>query len=354
MSVLDLVRPSLAGLSPYKAAEQVVDTVRLNANESPFDTASENFRRPLNRYPEIRPQRLRQLLASRFSCRNDQLLVTRGSSEAIDLLIRAFCTADRDNIIVTSPTFSMYAHYAMVQGAEVRDVPLNADSDFTLDEAALADAVDEHSKLIFLCSPNNPTGTSLSRDTIERVLEIARGRAAVVVDEAYIEFSEAESITELLQTCEHLVVLRTLSKALAFAGARCGAVMADPTLIGVLDAIQSPYALSTPVVECVEDALTGDNIQRAEEQVSLLVSERERLRTELQALGTVTHIWPSDANFLLVEFADVQKVLEATRDAGVLLRYFGGELASCARISIGTAEENDAMLAAVRSTEATQ
>ncbi len=354
MSIVDLVRPELAGLSPYKAAEQVVDTVRLNANESPFDTASEQFRRPLNRYPEIRPQRLRSLLSERFGCREEQLLVTRGSSEAIDLLIRAFCSAGSDNIIVTSPTFSMYGHYAGIQGADIRDVPLDAERDFALDEQALLDAIDERTKLVFLCSPNNPTGTSLSRETIVRVLEATRGRAAVVVDEAYIEFSSENSATELLGDYEHLVVLRTLSKALAFAGTRCGTVIGDPTLIGVLDAIQAPYALSTPVVECVEDALTGDNIQRAADQVALLASERERVRAELQALSIVTRIWPSDANFLLVEFDDVQQVLDATRKAGVLLRYFGGGLAGCARISIGSAAENDAMLDAVRQTENTQ
>ena len=354
MSLLSLVRPELAGMRPYQAAEQVNDTVRLNANESPWPTAAEQFRRPLNRYPEIRPQKLRERLAERFGCGPEQLLVTRGSSEAIDLLIRVFCREGKDAIVTTSPTFSMYAHYAVVQGAEVRDVPLDADSDFALDEAALEDAVDECSKLLFLCSPNNPTGTTLARETIERVLEFARGRVAVVVDEAYIEFSEAESVIELLDRFDNLIVLRTLSKALAFAGARCGAVIADAGLVGVLDAIQAPYALSTPVVECVEDALTGDNIQRAEDQVSLLVGERERVRSELQAMESVTRIWPSDANFLLVEFADVDGVLQATRDAGVLLRYFGGDLHACARISIGTAEENNAMLAAVRATETTQ
>ncbi len=350
MSVVDLVRPELAGMSPYKAAEQVVDTVRLNANESPFDTASQQFRRPLNRYPEIRPQRLRSLLATRFGCAENQLLFTRGSSEAIDLLIRAFCTADTDNIIVTSPTFSMYGHYAKIQGAEIRDVPLDADRDFALNEQALFDAIDEHSKLLFLCTPNNPTGTSLSRDTIVRVLEQTRGRMAVVVDEAYIEFSSDSSTTELLQEFDHLVVLRTLSKALAFAGARCGTMIGDPELIGVLDAIQAPYAVSTPVVECVEDALTGDNIQQAADQVALLISERERMRAALESLSGVRRIWPSDANFLLVEFEDVQTVLSATRDAGVLLRCFGGDLAGCTRISIGSAAENDAMLAAVRAT----
>ncbi|MEM9403563.1 MAG: histidinol-phosphate transaminase [Pseudomonadota bacterium] len=351
MSVLDLVRPALAELTPYKAAEQVFDTVRLNANESPFDTASADYRRPLNRYPEIRPQRLRALLAERFGCATDRLLVTRGSSEAIDLLIRAFCTAEQDNIVVTSPTFSMYAHYARVQGADVRDVPLLAADDFALDESALQGVIDQRSKLLFLCSPNNPTGTSLPRATIERVLERTRGRLAVVVDEAYIEFSDAASVATLLDRYEHLIVLRTLSKALAFAGARCGAVIANAALVGVLDAIQAPYALSTPVVECVEDALSGDNIERAEQQVSLLVSERERVRAELESMSIIARLWPSDANFLLVEFTDVHKVLEATRNAGVLLRYFGDALDACARISIGTAAENDAMLEAVRSTE---
>ena len=352
MSIKDLLRPEIAAMRPYSAAEQVFDTVRLNANEAPWDTAGDRFRRPLNRYPEIRPQQLRQLMAERFDVATDSVLVTRGSSEAIDLLIRAACNAGTDNIVTTSPTFSMYRHYADIQGAFVREVPLDKDNDFALDSEALLDAVDDETRIVFLCSPNNPTGTSIPLDLMEGVLRQLRDRCIVVVDEAYIEFSKHLSMTSKLARFPNLVVLRTLSKALAFAGARCGTAIGDPELIGVLDAIQAPYAVSTPVVETVEDALTGDNIERAAAQVATLIAERERVRAELEGLPQVEKIWPSDANFLLVRFRDVDSVLQSTREGRVLLRYFGASLGDCARISIGTVEENDAMLNCIRDLEA--
>lgn len=344
MSAVNLIRPELKAMQPYAAAEQVTDTIRLNANESSWQNDADHFRRPLNRYPEIRPAGLRALLADRFGCRPEELLVTRGSSEAIDLLIRAFCRAGTDAILTATPTFSMYEHYARIQDAAVHSLSLDASNDWSLDTDALLAKCDETTKLVFLCSPNNPTGSSIGTTQIETVLERLAGRSAVVVDEAYIEFSTQSSVVDLLSRYDNLIVLRTLSKALAYAGTRCGAVIAREPVIRILDAVQAPYALATPVVEQVEDALRGDLAARAADEVSTTIDERVRVAKALSALDSVVRVFPSDANFLLVRFRDAQAALRATRDSGILVRAYGGELKDFLRISIGSRDENAALI----------
>ena len=351
MNIADLARPEIRQLKPYEAAIQVTDTIRLNANEAPWASGADAFRRPLNRYPEIRPARLRDALAERFGASPAGLLVTRGTSEAIDLLVRAFCRAGVDNIVTTRPTFSMYRHYAEIQGAGIREVATDPERNFVPDPDALQGACDDNSRLVFLCTPNNPTGTILPRALIEGILETRRTTSAVVVDEAYIEFSAQDSVVELLDRYPNLIVLRTLSKALAFAGARCGAVMGPPAVIDLLNAIQAPYAMSTPVVECVEDALSDRWLGEASDKIAGIVSEREKLSASLGVLSFVRRVWPSEANFLLVEVDAVDRVMAAARDAGILLRYFGGDLADCVRISVGTEDENKALLAALQALE---
>ena len=331
-------------MQPYAAAEQVTDTIRLNANESSWQNAADHFRRPLNRYPEIRPAGLRAMLADRFGCRPAELLVTRGSSEAIDLLIRAFCRAGSDAIVTATPTFSMYEHYAKIQDAAVHSVPLDEDDDWSLDTESLVAECDNSTKLVFLCSPNNPTGSSIRTGQIEAILERLAGRSAVVVDEAYIEFSAQSSVVELMSRYDNLIVLRTLSKALAYAGTRCGAVIAQEPVIRILDAVQAPYALATPVVEQVEDALRGDLVTKAASEVATTIHERERVAEALSALDSVDRVFPSDANFLLVRFRDADAALQATRDSGILVRAYGGPLSDFLRISIGSGDENSALI----------
>ena len=350
MSIAALARPEVRDLKPYEAAAQVEGTIRLNANEAPW-SGSDAFRRPLNRYPEIRPARLRETLASRFGCPASKLLVTRGSSEAIDLLVRVFCRTGIDSIAVTSPSFSMYAHYARIQGAALVRVAGDPDDNFIPEPEALLAACTDTTRLIFLCSPNNPTGGVLPRTVIEGLLGARAERSVVVVDEAYIEFSNERSTAELLGEYPNLVVLRTLSKALGFAGARCGAVLGPEAVIDILSAVQAPYALSTPVVECVEDALSSEGLDIAARRVADTIAERERLATELAALEMVVKVWPSSANFLLVRVRDVDAVMAATRNAGILLRYLGGELSGCVRISVGSGAENRALLDALRTLE---
>ncbi|MBT8105226.1 MAG: histidinol-phosphate transaminase [Woeseiaceae bacterium] len=349
MSIVQLARPEIRSLHAYEAAEQVDDTIRLNANESPHRCAIGDFRRPLNRYPEVRPSKLQQALAERFGCPPRQLLVTRGSSEAIDLLIRTFCRAGADSMLVSSPSFSMYRHYAEIQGARVIEVPASAEQDFAIDVDHVFAACDETTRLIFICSPNNPTGTTLPRPDLERLLRERGDKSVVVVDEAYVEFGGEASVIELLDRFDNLVVLRTLSKALGLAGARCGGVAGPRPVIDLLNAVQAPYALATPVVECVEDALRADHLETARANVSVIVAERERLADALRDFDIVTRVWPSDANFLLVRFVDAAAVMRRCAAQKVLLRHFGGVLEDCIRISIGTREENDTLLRTLES-----
>ena len=348
MTIASLARPEIQALTAYEAAVQVADTIRLNANEAPWKSRADHFRRPLNRYPEIRPAGLRAALASRYGCDAARLLVTRGTSEAIDLLLRAFCRAGLDNIVTTSPSFSMYRHYAAVQGAECREVATDPDKDFAVDIDALLDACDGDTKLVFVCSPNNPTGTLLPQAGLCELLERRGDSSAIVVDEAYVEFADTPSAVRLLDQYPNLVVLRTLSKALAFAGARCGSVIGPPDVIRMLSAVQAPYALATPVVECVQDALQTESLDEAERWRETIVGERERLVAELVKLDFVRRTWPSAANFFLVEVEDAAAVLEYAAANKVLLRHFAGELANCLRITVGAPSENDRLLDLLR------
>ena len=347
MSIVKLARPEIQAMKAYEAAVQVDDTVRLNANESPRISTIGNIRRPLNRYPEVRPQKLQEALAARFGCATEQLLVTRGSSEAIDLLIRTFCAAGRDNIVTPTPSFSMYWHYARIQGATVIEVPTFAEKDFIIDIDAVLAACTENSRLVFVCSPNNPTGTPLPRPDVVRLLEGRDKRSAVVVDEAYVEFGDQESVIELIDDYPNLLVLRTLSKALGFAGARCGAVAGSVVVISLLTAVQSPYALATPVVECVEDALQDEQLVLADQAIENIVSERRRLMTAVAAYDFVQQVWPSEANFFLVRVADAEAVMQRCEENNVLLRHFGGNLSDCIRITVGSPSDNDQLLRAL-------
>lgn len=349
MSIVKLARPEIQALSAYKAAAQVDDTVRLNANESPRCSPIGDFRRPLNRYPEVRPKGLQAALATRFGCATDQLLVTRGSSEAIDLIIRTFCRAGVNNIVTPSPSFSMYRHYAEVQGAGVVEVPTSATQDFQIDVDALLNACDEMTRLVFVCSPNNPTGTRIPRDDLVRLIEGRREKSAVVVDEAYVEFGSECSVMELLNQYPNLLVLRTLSKALGFAGARCGAVVGSADVISMLNAVQAPYALATPVVECVEEVLQSDQLASAEESIREVIEERQRVTAAIAEFSFVQKVWPSDANFFLIRVADPTLVMDRCKAHKVLLRHFDGNLSDCIRITVGSRADNDRLLQALNS-----
>ena len=241
----------------------------------------------------------------------------------------------------------MYRHYAEIQGAGVCEVATSPEQDFALDVDAILAACTDKTRLIFICTPNNPTGTLVPLAAIRELLERRGDHSAIVIDEAYIEFAGEPSALGLLREYPNLVVLRTLSKALAFAGARCGTVIGPRGVIDMLNAVQAPYAMATPVIECVEDALGGDSQRQAVAAAAELVRERERLTGSLRVLPFVIKLWPSAANFFLMRVSDATALLDHTRAEGILLRHFGADLADCVRVSVGSRLENEKLLASL-------
>ena len=351
-SVLDLARPDLRSLRPYVPGAYEPGCVRLNANESPWRAPGDTTERGLNVYPPPRPWALRERLAAHYGARENDVLVTRGSSEAIDVLIRGFCRAGRDKVLICPPTFDMYRVYATIQGAGIVSVPLRREGGFALDTAAVLDAVDEGTRIVFLCTPNNPTGHSAPRAGVEAVCDALAGRALVVIDEAYFEFADAPSYLALQQRHEHVVLLRTLSKFVSLAGVRCGALIAAPQVIEFLGNVLPPYTFPTPSIELVLKALTPDSLRVSEERVALLKRERARLAEALLDAPLVREVYPSDANFILVRTSDGLRFRETAHRAGILVRTFDDDsLADCVRITVGRPNDNDRLLKAVSGTE---
>ena len=348
MSVLDLARPELRAIRPYVPGQWEPGLVRLNANESPWRAPGDTTERGLNVYPPPRPTMLTTKLGAHYGVDQRQILVTRGSSEAIDVLIRGFCAAGRDSILIAPPTFDMYRLYATIQNAAIKRVPLRADQDFALDADKLLGAVDATTKIVFICSPNNPTGQSMARADVERICRETAGRALVVIDEAYHEFAEAEDFGALRVRHEHVVLLRTLSKFVSLAGVRCGLLVAAPEVIEFSQNVLPPYTFPTPSIEHVVQALSSDSLRVSEERVALLKRERARLSVALSQLPQVRKVYPSDANFVMVKTRDGAAFRDTARRAGVLVRTFDDPLlADCVRITVGRPADNDLLLRAI-------
>jgi histidinol-phosphate aminotransferase len=349
MSVLDLARPDIRTLQPYEHAKWEGALERLHANELPWRTLGDSSTAGLNRYPEPQPAALVARLSELYDVERSRVLACRGSDEAIDLLVRAFCRAGVDSVLVTPPTFGMYAVAARIQGAGVETVPLRAPT-FELDAAAVLDACRRNVKIVFLCSPNNPTGNRLAESELLQVIEGTAGRAIVVVDEAYVEFADASSLARQLPRWPHLAVLRTLSKAYGLAGARCGALLADPDLVALVRRILPPYSIAQPTVEAVAKLLGPAQIAAAGARIALVLGERRRLAAALAANPRVERVWPSDANFLLCALRDVDPALERARAAGLVLRDMRHHavLGAAVRITVGTPAQNDRLLEALR------
>jgi histidinol-phosphate aminotransferase len=346
---LELARPDLAALRPYTPGRYEPGLVRLNANESPWRSPADKTERGLNSYPPPRPDNLRAVLARHYELPEEQLLVTRGSSEAIDILIRGFCVANQDAIVTTPPTFDMYRLYAGLQAAAVINVPLRKSRDFEFPTDDVIAAIKKPVKIVFVCSPNNPTGTSIAVRDIEKVIDAAAGRAIVVIDEAYQEFSSLPGFTNRRAAWPHVVVLRTLSKFVALAGARCGVLTAAPELIEFLGNVLPPYSFPTPTIEHVLAAFTEDALQVSSERVALIKRERERLAETMRDSMLVARVYASDANFLLIETRDADEFYRRAHRAGILVRQFPGQqdLHNCVRVSIGRPQDNDRLIRAV-------
>lgn len=346
-----LVRPAIRSLKPYSSARDEFKSEAWTATHSSapiFLDANENsIGSPLDedfsRYPDPHQLKLKSLIAGKKALKAEQIFLGNGSDEAIDLLLRAFCEPGRDNAILMPPTYGMYSVQANIHGVETRPAPLLPD--FSPDAAAVKAATDENSKLLFLCSPNNPTGQCLPGNFILEMLRDFPG--LVVLDEAYSDFSGKPSWTEQLDKYPNLVVLQTLSKAWGLAGLRIGMAFGHPLVIDVLNKIKYPYNLNAASMRLAEAALQREPEMRA--KVAILLAERKRLEAGLSKTSCVQKVFPSDANFLLVRVSDADPIYQYLCANGIIVRNRSREqnCENCLRITVGNPDENDRLLAAL-------
>ncbi len=346
-----LLRPDLLSLTAYSSARTeaggFVPGVAIDANEFPWQPFGPLAAQcQLNRYPEAQPIELRQRLAAAWNIKPDQMLLGRGSDEGIDVLIRLFCRAGVDQILICPPTYGMYKVSAATQNAEVVKVPLT--KEWQLDVPAILKACTPNTKLIFIPSPNAPMGHLMRR---EDIIALCKGRAEkslIVIDEAYAEFSNTpEGMLGELKNYENLVVLRTMSKAHALAGERVGTVIGSPELLGQLKKILAPYPLTQTSIRAALDALSPNGLIQNAERRRILNAERERMKGLLLQSPQITGVFPSTANFLLVQTKDSKAFMQQLRQFGILPRDRNSEIPDTVRLSIGTPEENNLVLKAL-------
>lgn len=343
MKLEQLVRPNIRDLKPYSSARSEFTgeaSVFLDANESPFDNG-------FNRYPDPLQFRLKDAIGALKQLSSEQLFLGNGSDEAIDLLFRVFCAPGKDNVVAPDPTYGMYEVCAEINNVAYRKVALG--KDYALPVEALLGAVDEHTKMLFICSPNNPTGNSFPVEAIERVLHHFKG--IVVVDEAYIDFSSQLSFSTLLARYPHLVVLQTFSKAWGQASIRLGMAFASPEIIAYLNKVKYPYNINILTQKHALQLLCHEEAVR--EQVERILVQRQLLAEQLAAMPIVLKVYPSDANFILVKVADANHVYRLLSAQGVIVRNRNSVALceGCLRISIGTEHENAQLIEALKAME---
>lgn len=343
------VRPEILKLSAYVSARsELADSsglIALDANENPWTPYPETHEmEAVNRYPDPQPVSLISRLATFYGVSSDQIFVGRGMDEGIELLIRIFCIAYQDNIVTIKPTFSYYKVAADIQGIETRELDLGTAPDFKLDIPKLLSLCDDNTKIIFLCTPNNPTGNSLSLDEIEFIVK-AKPEIVIAVDEAYLEFSSVASAIKLMAKYDNLVVMKTMSKAFAFAGVRLGSILAQPPIIELIRKVMAPYPLSTPCIRLALQTLSPHGLHMAHSRIDKLKDERTRMFNELSKLQDIT-VYPSDANFLLIKVTDAKQKYQELLAKGIIIRNRHKDIPNTLRITVGSPSENDLLLAA--------
>lgn len=342
-----LFRPNIKNITPYASARDEFDgdaEVYLDANENSLGSPlSDRFAPYLNRYPDPHHKKLRKLISSKKNIPLDNIFLGNGSDEGIDLLIKIFCSAQTDSVLVTPPTYGMYKIAALNQYVDVIESPLDEKYDINADSILKKCA--GNTKIIFLCSPNNPTGNLLNQTEIIKILDNFKG--IVVIDEAYLDYTEQISFLNQLENYPNLVVLQTLSKAWGLAGLRLGIVYANNEIIEVLYKIKSPYNLNSITQELAFQAIKSDEF--LEYAVSKTIQERENLRKSLSSIPAVKKIHPSVTNFLLVEIADATAVYKKLIAEGIVVRNRSNitQCENCLRITIGTPAENNKLLEAL-------
>ncbi|UPQ89533.1 histidinol-phosphate transaminase [Vibrio sinaloensis] len=338
MSLAEKLAPeNIKKLIPYQSARRIGGTGRLwlNANELETPLLFQDNQSALHRYPDFLPNDI--AVAYQAYCETSQpTLAVRGADEAIDLLVRTFCQPGKDSITICSPTYAMYQFCAESMAIDVIDCPLQA-PDFSLDVDAVVCAA-KRSNLVFLCSPNNPTGQLLDRDSIIAILEQTQQHALVVVDEAYIEFELGQSVVELIDHYPNLVVIRTLSKAFGLAAVRCGFIIAQPSVLDFIAKLIPPYPMPDSSAEIVLNALSPNGIAKVREHTQKLLATKQAFVDQIAHLDWIERVYPSATNFVLVRTEPGFPLFELLLEQGVVTRNQAHEpnLADCVRITIGS------------------
>jgi histidinol-phosphate aminotransferase len=340
-----LLRDNIKRLTPYSSARDEFKgeaKIFLDANENSLGSP---LTRWYNRYPDPLQQEVKKKLSEIKAVAANNIFLGNGSDECIDLLIRAFCEPGKDNVLICPPTYGMYEVSANINDAAVKKVPLTPA--FQLDLPAIEQAIDDNTKLIFLCSPNNPTGNSLVKDDIEVILNNYFG--LVVIDEAYINFSRFKSFLQELADYPNLVIMQTLSKAWGLAALRIGMAFASEDIIHVLNKIKPPYNINQASQELALKAL--EEVGQVNDMIREIVSKRIQLEKDLKALPVVEQVYPSDANFLLVKVSDAKGIYQYLINRGIVVRDRSNVILceGCLRITVGTEAENEALMGELRS-----
>ncbi len=349
MDINQLVRKNVQKLTPYQSARRIGGNgdIWLNANEYPVAPNFQLTEQNLNRYPEAQPEQVINRYAQYAGVTPEQVIVSRGADEAIELLMRAFCEPETDTVLYCPPTYGMYQVSAETLGIKTKTVPTK--SNWQLDLDGIKQNLD-NVKLIYVCSPNNPTGNLIDQDDIKTLLKLAENRALVIIDEAYIEFSPNSTVVSWLVNYPHLVILRTLSKAFALAGLRCGFTLANKPVIDALQKVIAPYPLATPVADIATQALSKDGINTMKLHVTNLNKQKEQLANQLSALEIVEKVYSSEANYLCVKFQSNKPVFSKLWNQGIILRDQSKSIGQdgFVRISIGTQAECEAVITALK------
>ena len=344
MDINELVRENIKNLKPYSTARDEFKgqaSVFLDANENSYGSPlPANY----NRYPDPLQLELKDAISKIKGVPIENTFLGNGSDEAIDLLFRAFCNPGKDNVIVLPPTYGMYEVSANINDVEIRKVSLLPN--FQLDMEKIAETIDKNTKLIFICSPNNPTGNSINREDIETIL--ANFKGIVVVDEAYINYARQKTFIQELTEYANLVVLQTFSKAWGLAALRLGMAFSSRKVIDVLNKIKPPYNINQATQDLAFEALK--NIAQVNDWIKESVAERDRLSTVLNTLDIAKKVYPSDANFILVEVTDATQIYNSLVDEGIIVRDRSKVTLceGCLRITVGTREENDKLLSILK------